>query len=193
MLTIRYNHTGTQFFDIKKYRSLSWLMETAKEMIRVSLPIKCLEAFILSLYFTAPLNQLQRFAISFKSVSDNHVYRHVVMGIYHANQFGALGLSRKKDLMNKPLEAKCLTDLLLNYLERYRHYEHTITKLKLSLPIPHDCHSHEPIPWKVSIYLSTLVTSNTSKGLILRPSSMDLSDLRKITEKYSRTIKLSTA
>lgn len=126
MLTIRYNHTGTQFFDIKKYRSLSWLMETAKEMIRVSLPIKCLEAFILSLYpidinaqtirvlimfryFTAPLNQLQRFAISFKSVSDNHVYRHVVMGIYHANQFGALGLSRKKDLMNKPLEAKVHT------------------------------------------------------------------------------------
>ena len=51
MLThIRYNHTGTQFFDIKKYRSLSWLMETAKEMIRMSLPIKCLEAFILSLY-----------------------------------------------------------------------------------------------------------------------------------------------
>ena len=57
-------------------------------------------------YFTAPLNQLQRFAISFKSVSNDHVHRHVVMGMYHANQFGALGLSRKKDLMNKPLEAK---------------------------------------------------------------------------------------
>ena len=57
-------------------------------------------------YFTASLNQLQRFAISFKSVSDNHVHRHVVMGIYHNNQFGALGLSRKKDLMNKPLGVK---------------------------------------------------------------------------------------
>lgn len=53
-----------------------------------------------------PLSQLQRFAISFKSICNNHVHRHVVMGMYHANQFGALGLSRKKDLMNKSFEAK---------------------------------------------------------------------------------------
>lgn len=81
-------------------------METAKEMIRMSLPIKCLEAFILSLYLTAPLSQLQRFAISFKSLCGNHTHRHVVMGMYHANQFGTLGLSRKKDLMDKSLEEK---------------------------------------------------------------------------------------
>ena len=53
-----------------------------------------------------PLNQLQRFAISFKSICDGHVHQHVVLGLYYANQFGAIGLSRKEDLMNKPLEAK---------------------------------------------------------------------------------------
>lgn len=41
------------------------------------------------------------------------------MGIYHANQFGALGLSRKKDLMDKSLEAKVLRqcDILMMLLE----------------------------------------------------------------------------
>ena len=137
-LLSRYNYTGTQFFDIKRYRSLSWLMETAKEMIRMSLPIKCLEAFVISLYptismrctvysnflsvpryLTSPLHQVQRFAISFKSICNNRVHRHVVMGIYHANQFGALGLSRKKDLMDKSLEAKVLRqcDILMMLLE----------------------------------------------------------------------------
>lgn len=33
---------------------------------------------------------------------------------------------------------------------RYIVDKHTVTKLKLSLPITHDHHSHEPIPWKVS-------------------------------------------
>ena len=71
------------------------------------LMFKLLYPYIIMLrYFTAQLNQLQRFAISFKSVCDNHVHRHVVMGIYHVNQFGAVGLSRKKDLMNKSLQAK---------------------------------------------------------------------------------------
>ncbi|XP_073892282.1 tubulinyl-Tyr carboxypeptidase 2 isoform X3 [Macaca fascicularis] len=49
MKTLQYNHTGTQFFEIRKMRPLSGLMETAKEMTRESLPIKCLEAVILGI------------------------------------------------------------------------------------------------------------------------------------------------
>ena len=33
-------------------------------------------------------------------------FRHVVLGVYHAGLFGALGLSRRQDLMYKPLEYK---------------------------------------------------------------------------------------
>ncbi|KTG44274.1 hypothetical protein cypCar_00004658 [Cyprinus carpio] len=50
MRNLQYNHTGTQFFEVKKTRPLSGLMETAREMIRESLPIKCLEAVILGMY-----------------------------------------------------------------------------------------------------------------------------------------------
>jgi len=46
---LNYNHTGTQLFEIKKYRPLAGLMDKAKEMIKEALPIKCLEAAILAM------------------------------------------------------------------------------------------------------------------------------------------------
>ncbi|XP_065919938.1 tubulinyl-Tyr carboxypeptidase 2-like isoform X2 [Dysidea avara] len=128
-------------------------------------------------YLTAPLSQLHRFAISFKSKCDGHTHRHVVMGVYCTNQFGALGLSRKRNLMDKRLQVKSLTELLEDYMQVYNSYNHKVVKVKLSLPIVHDLHSHEPIPWK---------------GLIIRPTNMTPSELKKTVEKYSRIIKLST-
>lgn len=47
---LQYNHTGTQFFEIKKSRPLTGLMDLAKEMTKEALPIKCLEAVILGMY-----------------------------------------------------------------------------------------------------------------------------------------------
>lgn len=41
---LSYNHTGTQLFDIKPHSSMISLMETARAMVRESLPIKCMEA-----------------------------------------------------------------------------------------------------------------------------------------------------
>ena len=50
-------------------------METAKEIIHESLPIKCLEAVVVALYLTAPLVSMQRIAVSFKSKSGDMYYR----------------------------------------------------------------------------------------------------------------------
>ncbi|MEE6523009.1 hypothetical protein FKM82_021724 [Ascaphus truei] len=47
---LQYNHTGTQFFEIKKSRPLTGLLDLAKEMTKEALPIKCLEAVILGMY-----------------------------------------------------------------------------------------------------------------------------------------------
>ena len=79
-------------------------MENAKEIITESLPIKCLEAVILALYLTVPLTNLHRFAIGFKSKFNGLYYRHVVLGVVSNSYYGALGLSRRQDLMFKPLE-----------------------------------------------------------------------------------------
>lgn len=82
------------------------LMETAKEIIQESLPIKCLEAVILSLYLTSPLLNIQRVAVGFKSKFDGMYFRHVVLVVQQGGFYGALGLSRRKDLMYKPLVFK---------------------------------------------------------------------------------------
>lgn len=121
MNQLQYNHTGTQFFDIRKSGPLSRcvsillhstltkfciflrLMESAKEIIRESLPIKCLEAVILALYLTSPLTSVQRFAIGFKSKFGGLFYRHIVLGVHSDSLYGALGMSRRDTLMYKPL------------------------------------------------------------------------------------------
>ncbi|XP_072479275.1 tubulinyl-Tyr carboxypeptidase 1 isoform X2 [Notamacropus eugenii] len=55
---LQYNHTGTQFFEIKKSRPLTGLMDLAKEMTKEALPIKCLEAVILGMYPFSSLHAL---------------------------------------------------------------------------------------------------------------------------------------
>ena len=82
------------------------LMEIAREIIREALPIKCLEAVILSLYLTNGLTSVDRFPISFKTVFNGTTFRHVVLGVYNYGRYGVLGMSRRKDLMYKPLEFK---------------------------------------------------------------------------------------
>ncbi|XP_060559520.1 tubulinyl-Tyr carboxypeptidase 1-like isoform X2 [Ruditapes philippinarum] len=148
MNTLQYNHTGTQFFEIKKNRPLSGLLEVAKDMIRESLPIKCLEAIILGVFLTNGFMGMERFAISFKTQFNGNTHRHVVLGVYHAGRYGALGMSRRDDLMYKPLIFKSLSELVLDYERAYKKYWHDVKKIKIGLPISHDPHSYEFINWK---------------------------------------------
>lgn len=61
--SLRYNHTGTQLYEIRKYRPLAGLMVKAKEMTKEALPIKCLEAVILALYLTNGFEGVDRFPL----------------------------------------------------------------------------------------------------------------------------------
>ncbi|XP_028403764.1 tubulinyl-Tyr carboxypeptidase 1-like [Dendronephthya gigantea] len=145
---LKYNHTGTQFFEIRKDRPLCGLMESAKEMIRESLPIKCLEATILALHLTNGIAGLQRFTIGFKTQTNTTWLSHVVLGLYYNGKFGALGLSRRDDLMYKALQFKTLPDLIENYKTCYNKYFHVLKRIKISYPVAHDPHSCERINWK---------------------------------------------
>lgn len=64
------------------------LMDTAKAMVRESLPIKCMEAVILAICLTNGIPGLGRFPINFKSevneaslLKGRKYYYHVVLGI----------------------------------------------------------------------------------------------------------------
>ncbi|WAR19422.1 VASH1-like protein [Mya arenaria] len=110
------------------------LMEVAKDMVRESLPIKCLEAIILGLnsqsYLTNGMMGMERFPIGFKTQFNGNYHRHVVLGIYHGGRYGALGMSRREDLMYKPLVYKSLSELITDYEKAYRNM--TLTRSKLT-------------------------------------------------------------
>ena len=57
-------------------------------------------------YLTNGISGLARFPISFKSSFNGNTYRHVVLGVYYNGRYGALGMSRRSDLMDKPLVFK---------------------------------------------------------------------------------------
>nr|XP_054758973.1 tubulinyl-Tyr carboxypeptidase 2-like [Lytechinus pictus] len=166
MKELQYNHTGMQFYEIKKNRPLSGLMDSAKEMIRESLPIKCLEAVILGIYLTNGTPGLERFTISFKTQFHGNVHRHVVLGLVHNSRYGALGMSRREDLMDKPLEFKSLSELIFSYQDAYKKYWHVVKKLKVGLPIAHDPHSFEQIQWRhLSLNMWKMTRTEASKEI----------------------------
>uniref|UniRef100_A0A8C4U133 Vasohibin 2 n=2 Tax=Falco TaxID=8952 RepID=A0A8C4U133_FALTI len=175
MKMLQYNHTGTQFFEIRKTRPLSGLMETAKEMTRESLPIKCLEAVILGIYLTNGQPSVERFPISFKTHFSGNYFHHVVLGIYCNGRYGSLGMSRRSDLMDKPLTYRTLSDLIFEFEDSYKKYLHSVKKVKIGLYVPHEPHSFQPIEWK---------------QLVLNISKMMRTEVRKELEKFARDMRM---
>ncbi|KAI4889822.1 hypothetical protein NFI96_032465 [Prochilodus magdalenae] len=224
MKNLQYNHTGTQFFEIRKTRPLcgkmlrprpgqqvlsvsqplpsdnDLLMETAREMIRESLPIKCLEAVILGMYpfiicyidllspfylykaevfaanyLTNGLTSVERFPISFKTQFSGHHFHHVVLGVYCNGRYGTLGMSRRADLMDKALSFRTLSELVFEFEDSYRRYQHTMKKVKIGLYVPHNPHVFQPIEWKY---------------LVLNPCRQGREDIRKELEKHGRDMRM---
>ena len=95
------------------------LHKVAKDMIQMSMPIKCLEAVILSIYLTNEVPNLDRFTLTFKSQQNGLTYYHTVLGLYHRGRYGAMGLSRKDDLMFRPFEFEDLSSMLLSFKDAY--------------------------------------------------------------------------
>ena len=71
MTRLTYNHTGTQFFETRPNSSMITLMDTARSMVREALPIKCMEAVVLSIYLTNGVPCLGRQVVSLVSMERN--------------------------------------------------------------------------------------------------------------------------
>lgn len=104
-----YNYLGVPLYTVSKRSSLCQLMKLAASIISSALPIKCLEAVVVALHLTCKLDlervriSLLTLAISFKSECFGNIYRHIVLAVRSGDRWGCIGLSRKFDLMNKPL------------------------------------------------------------------------------------------
>lgn len=141
----------------------------------------CLQASFLFLdsdslrYLTNGQPSIERFPISFKTYFSGNYFHHVVLGIYCNGRYGSLGMSRRAELMDKPLTFRTLSDLIFDFEDSYKKYLHTVKKVKIGLYVPHEPHSFQPIEWK---------------QLVLNVSKMLRADIRKELEKYARDMRM---
>eukprot|EP01063_Lacrimia_lanifica_P022212 TRINITY_DN29876_c0_g1_i1.p1 TRINITY_DN29876_c0_g1~~TRINITY_DN29876_c0_g1_i1.p1 ORF type:complete len:482 (+),score=173.15 TRINITY_DN29876_c0_g1_i1:163-1608(+) len=150
----QYNHLPRTFFNCCKYRPLTRLLDTARDVVRHFLPIRCLEATILAIYLTQELKDLARVPLTFKTSFQGTVYRHIVLALKHEKAWGALGLSRKDNLMYKKMGRRGLMDLLDDYIAAYESHGHEVVNVKLGLPVSHSSTSTTVPCWRfVSVSL----------------------------------------
>ncbi|EPY74399.1 hypothetical protein CB1_002060009 [Camelus ferus] len=126
-------------------------------------------------YLTNGQPSIERFPISFKTYFSGNCFHHVVLGIYCNGRYGSLGMSRRAELMDKPLTFRTLSDLIFDFEDSYKKYLHTVKKVKIGLYVPHEPHSFQPIEWK---------------QLVLNVSKMLRADIRKELEKYARDMRM---
>lgn len=87
-------------------------------------------------------------------------------------------MSRRAELMDKPLTFRTLSDLIFDFEDSYKKYLHTVKKVKIGLYVPHEPHSFQPIEWK---------------QLVLNVSKMLRADIRKELEKYARDMRMKVS
>ncbi|XP_070805012.1 tubulinyl-Tyr carboxypeptidase 2 isoform X2 [Pituophis catenifer annectens] len=126
-------------------------------------------------YLTNGQSSVERFPISFKSHFSGSNFHHVVLGIYFNGRYGSLGMSRRSELMDKPLIYRTLSDLIFEFEDSYKKYLHSVKKVKIGLYVPHEPHSFQPIEWK---------------QLVLNMSKMMRTEIRKELEKYARDMRM---
>lgn len=126
-------------------------------------------------YLTNGQPSVERFPISFKTHFSGNYFHHVVLGIYCNGRYGSLGMSRRSDLMDKPLIYRTLSDLIFEFEDSYKKYLHSVKKVKIGLYVPHEPHSFQPIEWK---------------QLVLNVSKMMRTEVRKELEKFARDMRM---
>lgn len=129
-------------------------------------------------YLTNNMTTLDRFPISFKTHFSGNYFRHIVLGVNFGGRYGALGISRREELMYKAPVFRTLSELIFDFEEAYRRCWHTLKKVKLGHCVSHDPHSVEQIEWKRSI---------------LDLDKLTREDFRKELERHARDMRLKVS
>ena len=74
-------------------------------------------------------------------------YKHIVLAIKYNSKWGSVGLSRRRELYYKDLVYDSLAELFLEYKRSYERVFHTLKRVKVGLPLPHEVHAGEIICW----------------------------------------------
>ena len=147
----RYNYIdGVNFYNLRKRnRPFNRVIETAKEMTRECLPIRCLDACFLGIFLTQSITGLCRMPLKFKTRirASGQVFRHIVLAVSSGGLYGAIGMSRRQSLMYKALRQPTLSSLVRSFMDAYDEVGHDVLRVIVGLPLPHET-STRPVCWK---------------------------------------------
>lgn len=152
----QYNYTGKPYIRMNKSRGVSHIHNVSKQLIKEGLPIQCVEAVFLGTTLTSGMDDLTRVPLSFKSkFIKGTVHRHIVLALKVDGKWGAVGISRRPSLMNKPIKYTSLAELVQEYSQSYEACYHKLLTCYIGLPLPHDKFIDHPIKWraiKIRVY-----------------------------------------
>eukprot|EP01040_Poterioochromonas_malhamensis_P010796 gene10796-11767_t len=159
IVSFGYNYTVTPFYRLKKSGTTSHVFEVFHLLSTYGLPIQCVEAVFIGAVLTAGWQGSIRIPLSFKSKfmhppqqpstsATSQIYRHIVLAVYQNGKWGALGISRRNDLMDKRFEYNSLWDLIEEYYQCYGRNYHRLLSVYCGLPLPHNFLQDDKIVWK---------------------------------------------
>ena len=163
---LSYNFTGVDYFDVRKHRAVNRILDTGREVTRQALPIKCVEAVFVATQLTQGLKEIERVPLSFRSQIDGVTYKHIVLALKHNSKWGSVGLSRRRELYYKDLVYDSLAELFLEYKRSYERVFHTLRRIKVGLPLPHEVNPGEIICWGY-VSVKCLDVASASKARVL--------------------------
>jgi tubulinyl-Tyr carboxypeptidase len=181
--SFEYNYTGKPFIRMNKSKGALHVFNVSKQLIKEQLPIQCVEAVFLGTHLTAPMARLDRVPLSFKTkFVHGTVHRHIVLAIRYEGKWGALGISRRDKLMNRPISFTSLADLVLNYRESYEECYHQLLTVYIGLPMPHNQYIDQPLKWRAT---KVRVFNNTTEDVVTRINKF-ATNMTKINEYFVR-------
>jgi hypothetical protein len=187
---LQYNYTSLELFTKRKDRGWRHVISTARQIIRDSLPIQCVEACFVGACLTCGIKGLTRLPLSFKSTLEGTTHRHIVMAVQWGQKWGAIGISRRSQLMWKELRYNSLSELVQEFSRSYSDCWHELLSVRIGFPFPHSAASSAPIKWSVLHAARNAATGDWTEALTRIDSFMKC--LPKLHEHFLLTSKLPT-
>jgi hypothetical protein len=161
--SFEYNYSGKPFIKMNKSKGSSHIFSVSKQLIREGLPIQCVEAVFLGTHLTAPMTNLERVPLSFKTkFVHGTVHRHIVLAIHTDGKWGAIGISRRSCLMKKDIQFSSLAELVEEFRQSYEECFHKLLTVYVGLPLPHNQFVDQPIKWRAT---KVRIHANTSEDV----------------------------
>ncbi|KAK2960185.1 putative Vasohibin [Blattamonas nauphoetae] len=171
-----YNRIRRTFYPTDKYVPFSTILNGANVMIHSRLPIQCLEAVFLAIYFLFDVPKLTAIPVGFKSIGPSKSHKHIVLFLKHKKKFGSIGLSRKDTLGTKPIEFSSFSDVLYNFKKCYEDIGHQLKCVRIGLPIPPTIPPTREIVWK-ALKVDTLHSDPKTLSKLLDSFAKHASDI----------------